>query len=383
MTDTPARLLRLLSLLQTPREWPGSELALRLRVSPRTVRRDVERLRDLGYPVRASMGAAGGYRLVAGAAMPPLLLDDEEAVAIAIGLRGTAGQAVNGVEEASLRALAKLDQVLPSRLRHRVRALSAATVPLPADQGPGVDAETLSVLASAVAGQERVRFRYRAVWGRAGDRSGAWATAGPAGTGSHDEAGADTEPSGRKSGNRSGDEAEDGKELSAAPGGTESQRLVEPHRLVATGRRWYLVAYDNDREDWRVFRVDRVREPQLTGARAEPRSLPAPDAAAYVAASLRGLAPTYRAVATLHAPLAAVAGSLGDAPGDLTAIDEHRCRLHSSADSLEWLALRLATLGCEFTVHEPPELITFLRGLGDRVGRATRPAAGPGLGETP
>jgi predicted DNA-binding transcriptional regulator YafY len=160
MTDTPARLLNLLSLLQTSREWPGSELAERLQVSPRTIRRDIERLRELGYPVEATMGAEGGYRLVAGAAMPPLLLD--EAVAIAVGLRTAAGHAVDGIEEAAVRALAKLEQVLPSRLRYRVGALTAATVPLLTGDGPTVDPEVLTVLAAAIANHERVRFGYRA-----------------------------------------------------------------------------------------------------------------------------------------------------------------------------------------------------------------------------
>jgi len=316
MTDTPARLLNLLSLLQTPREWPGSELAERLEVSPRTIRRDIERLRDLGYPVEATKGAIGGYRLVAGTAMPPLLLDDEEAVAIAVGLRAAAGQAVEGIEEASVRALAKLVQVLPARLRHRVGSLNAATVPLLAGGGPRVDPEVLTVLAAAVAGRERLRFGYRA-----GD-------------------------------------------------GAETRRLVEPHRLVAAGRRWYLVAYDNERDDWRIFRVDRISDPLPTGSRAAPRELPAEDAAAYVAGKLSGLAPSYRAVVTLHVPAEQLAARLGTAAGELEPVDEHRCRLRTRADSLEWLALRLATLGCEFEVHEPPELVVYLRELAGRVTRA-------------
>lgn len=220
MTDTPARLLNLLSLLQTPREWPGSELAARLLVSARTIRRDVDRLRELGYPVEATKGAVGGYRLVAGSAMPPLLLDDEEAVAIAVGLRAGAGHAIEGVEEASVRALAKLEQVLPSRLRHRVSTLQNATIPLTRGDGATVAPQTLTTLAGAVTGQERLRFGYRA-----GD-------------------------------------------------GTESRRLVEPYRLVSTGMRWYLVAYDLGREDWRTFRVDRVSDPFATGARFGPRELP-------------------------------------------------------------------------------------------------------------
>ncbi|MGV9777994.1 helix-turn-helix transcriptional regulator, partial [Streptosporangium sp. NPDC003464] len=277
---------------------------------------DIDRLRELGYPVQATMGAVGGYRLVAGAAMPPLLLDDEEAVAIAVGLRTAAGHPVEGIEEASVRALAKLEQVLPSRLRHRVGALNTATVQLPVSGGPTVAPEDLTVLAAAIANRERLRFGYRA-----GD-------------------------------------------------GTETNRLAEPHRLVAAGRRWYLVAYDNDRDDWRIFRVDRIRQPRPTGARITPRELPADDAAAYVSRKLRSLAPTYRAVATLYAPVEEVARRLGSAPGDLEPIDEHSCRLHSHTDTLEWLAFRLAMLGCEFEVHGPPELAECLRALGGRASRA-------------
>lgn len=316
MSDTPGRLLSLLSLLQTPREWPGSELAERLEVSLRTIRRDVERLRDLGYPVQATMGALGGYRLVAGKALPPLLLDDDEAVAISVGLRTAAGNAINGIEEASVRALTKLEQVLPSRLKYRVGALSAATVALVSAGGPTVDPQSLTLLAAAIANHERVRFGYIA--------------------------------------------RED----------SESERYVEPHRLVAAGRRWYLVAFDNDRADWRLFRVDRIRDPKPTGQRTPPRALPAADAATFVADKLYSSAPTYRAVVTLQLPVREVLGRLGDSPGVLEPINETTCRLHSHADTLEWLAFRVAMLGCEFQVHEPPELIDYVRGLGARVSRA-------------
>ncbi|MBT2383232.1 YafY family protein [Streptomyces sp. ISL-11] len=324
MTDTPARLLNLLSLLQTPREWPGSELAERLGVTTRTIRRDVERLRDLGYPVQATMGAIGGYRLAAGAAMPPLVLDDEEAVAIAVGLRAGAGHAVEGIEEASVRALAKLEQVLPSRLRHRVAALQAATVPLTGGDGATVDPRTLTAMAAAATGHERLRFAYR-----------------------------------------KGD-------------GTRTRRLVEPHRLVSTGRRWYLVAYDIDRTDWRTFRVDRVSEPFATGARFEPRELPAADAAEFMSRSLARLQPTYRVVATLHAPAASVAARLPRSIATPEPLDAETCRLDlTTADSLEWIAFRLALLDCDFEVHEPRELIDHLRGLGARISRAAGcPAVG-------
>ncbi|HEV7973162.1 YafY family protein [Amycolatopsis sp.] len=316
MTDTPARLLNLLSLLQTPREWPGSELAERLAVSPRTIRRDIERLRELGYPVEATMGAEGGYRLVAGAAMPPLLLDDEEAVAIAVGLRVAAGHAVEGIEEAAVRALAKLEQVLPSKLRYRVGALTAATVPMLSGDRPTVDPAVLTVLAAAITNRELARFGYR------------------------------------------------------ANDGVESKRLVEPHKLVSAGRRWYLVAYDNDRDDWRIFRADRIREPRPTGARVAPRELPAADAAAFVTSRMYSLVPTYSADVTLYLPATEVVGRLGDTPGDIEPIDERTCRVRSQTDTLEWLAFRLTMLGCEFEVHEPPELAEYLRALGARVTRA-------------
>ncbi|MET7375831.1 helix-turn-helix transcriptional regulator [Micromonospora arida] len=321
MSDTPARLLGLLSLLQTPREWPGSELATRLGVSLRTIRRDVERLRDLGYPVQATMGAIGGYRLVAGKAMPPLLLDDDEAVAIAVGLRTAAGHAVAGIEEASVRALAKLEQVLPSRLRHRVAALGAATEPLLTWDRPTVDPEQLSALAAAVNNREQLRFTYR-----------------------------------RRD-------------------GVDTERLVEPYKLVSAGRRWYLVGYDNDRDDWRIFRVDRITDLRPTRIRVAARQLPASDAASFMTEKLLELTPVYRAVVTLHAPIERMAGPLGGAGVDLEPIDATSCRLRSNADTLEWLAWRLLALGCDMEVHEPPELIAHLRRIGTRATRAASPSA--------
>lgn len=343
-TDTPARLLQLLSLLQTPREWPGGELADRLGVSRRTVRRDIDRLRDLGYPVQATMGSDGGYRLVAGKAMPPLVLDDEEAVAIAVGLRAGAGHALEGVDEASVRALAKLEQVLPARLRHRVSTLQAATTPLTSGDGASIAPETLTVMASTVAGQERLRFAYR------------------------------------------------------AKDGTESRRLTEPYRLVSTGRRWYLVAYDLDRQDWRTFRVDRVRDPFATGARFAPRELPTGSAAEYLRRSIHGRpdARAYEYDVTIHAPAELVGALLpswlGTPVPDLPDAGERnggggdgnegegtgpggtvggRCRLRgSTSDPVEWVAVRLAMLGHEFSVHEPRELVDCARELSGRLGRA-------------
>ncbi|MFC0601467.1 helix-turn-helix transcriptional regulator [Streptomyces palmae] len=320
MTDTPARLLNLLSLLQTPREWPGGELAERLGVSRRTIRRDIDRLRELGYPVQASMGADGGYRLVAGKAMPPLVLDDEEAVAIAVGLRAGAGHAVEGIEEASVRALAKLEQVLPARLRHRVATLQAATIPLVAAGGDAatVDPHLLSVMAAAITGHERLRFDYR-----------------------------------------SGD-------------GTPSRRQAEPHRLVSTGRRWYLVAYDLDRADWRTFRVDRVTEACPTGARFTPRELPGGRGAAeFVSRSLARLQPDLELDVSFAAPAEFVAARLPATLGVPEPTGRLSCRLRTTAtDSLEWLAVRLALVDCAFTVHTPAVLVDHLADLGTRLREA-------------
>ncbi|MFI9602725.1 helix-turn-helix transcriptional regulator [Streptomyces sp. NPDC052043] len=316
-TDTPARLLQLLSLLQTPREWPGGELAERLGVSRRTVRRDIDRLRELGYPVQATKGSDGGYRLVAGKAMPPLVLDDEEAVAIAVGLRAGAGHAIEGVDEASVRALAKLEQVLPARLRHRVSTLQAATTPLTGGDAASVAPETLTVMASAVAGHERLRFAYRA-----GD-------------------------------------------------GAASRRLTEPYRLVSTGRRWYLVAYDLDRADWRTFRVDRVSEPLATGARFAPRELPTGSAAEYLRQSMYRRQETYTFTVAFAEPVEVVAARLPSWLGAPEPLDAGGCRLRAAVgDKVEWLAVRLAMLDCEFTVLEPEELVWCVRQLGARLTRA-------------
>ncbi|MFH8990868.1 helix-turn-helix transcriptional regulator [Streptomyces sp. NPDC017940] len=316
-TDTPARLLQLLSLLQTPREWPGGELAERLSVSRRTVRRDVDRLRELGYPVQATQGASGGYRLVAGKAMPPLVLDDEEAVAIAVGLRAGAGHAVDGVEEASVRALAKLEQVLPSRLRHRVSALGAATMSLAVGDGARVAPETLTVMASATAGQEQLRFAY---------------------------------------------EAKDG---------TPSRRLTEPHRLVSTGRRWYLVAFDLERQGWRTFRVDRVSEPFATGVRFAPRMLPGGSAEAYVRRSVlarRQESAAYEVDVEFRAPLDRVGGRLPASLGEVVATGAGHCRLRGTVtEPVEWVAARLLWVESDFTVHGPQDLVLRVRELGRRL----------------
>jgi predicted DNA-binding transcriptional regulator YafY len=315
VTETAGRLLTLLSLLQARRDWPGSELAERLEVSGRTVRRDVERLRSLGYPVESITGRAGGYRLRAGTDMPPLLLDDEEAVAMAVGLRTAARASVTGIEETSVRALVKLEQVLPAHLRRRVRALQSATLTLPAG-GPTVDPQSLTVIAAACRDSECVRFAYR-------NRDGA-----------------------------------------------ESRREVEPHSLVNLGRRWYLVAWDRARRDWRTFRLDRLQRPASTGVRFASREPPAKDAAAYVAENLSSAPARYEARVTLHAP----AEEIRDVSylwGSLEPIDDRSCEYRTGDDDLDSLALRVAMLGVEFHVEEPPELVERLRAVAGRLDRAS------------
>jgi len=316
MTETSGRLLKLLSLLQARRDWPGGELAGRLEVSGRTIRRDVERLRDLGYPVKASTGPAGGYRLHAGTAMPPLLLDDDEAVAIAVGLRTAAGASVTGIEETSIRALVKLEQVLPAHLRRRVNALQSMTATLPAS-GPTVDPQALTAIAGACRDRERLRFAYRA----------------------RDE--------------------------------TRTSRLVEPHALVNLGRRWYLVAWDCDRQAWRTFRVDRLARPAAGGARFAPRKLPGKDPAAYVAANLSGAPARYNARVTLHAAASELTERFQQHLwGNIRAIDERTCEYLTSDDSVDWLAMRIGMLGVDFEVHEPPELVERVAMLAARLARA-------------
>lgn len=311
--ETSARLLRLLSLLQSRRDWTGPELAERLEVTARTVRRDVERLRALGYPVHATPGTAGGYRLGAGAALPPLLLDDDEAIAVALCLRTGAGGSVEGIEETSLRALAKLEQVLPSRLRRRAQAMEAVAVARPASLPGTVAQDVLTAIGAACRDHERLRFDYR------------------------------------------------------AHGGTASRRTVEPHSLVHHGRRWYLLAWDTDRQDWRTFRVDRIDPRSPTGPRFAPRRPPA-DAASYVARGVTSRAYRHQAVVVVHAPAEAVAEYAGYATVESAGPDS--CVLRTGSESLDALAVYIGMLGVDFEVREPPELAERLRVVADRLARA-------------
>jgi predicted DNA-binding transcriptional regulator YafY len=314
--ETSARLLRLLSVLQTRRDWTGPQLAERLGVTTRTIRNDVERLRDLGYPVTAVPGVGGGYRLGVGAALPPLLLDDDEAVAVAIGLRTAAGGTVAGIEDSSVHALAKLQRLLPSRLRHRVSALAVAMVSLPG-AGPSVDADTLTAIAAASRDHERLRFDYR----------------------THD--------------------------------GEGSVRLTEPHRLVHAGRRWYLLAWDVDRRDWRTFRVDRIVLRLPAGPRFAPREISEDEVADRLSRGLATATWHYRARVTVHAPAAVIASRL---PAAITVepVDERTCVIEVGSDSAHMLALNLGMLDADFRIDESaaPELAASLRALSARYTRA-------------
>lgn len=311
MLNTSARLLRLLTLLESRREWPGKELAGRLEISPRTVRNDVARLRELGYPVEASPGVAGGYRLASGAAMPPLLLEDDEAVAVAVALRSSAGGGIAGIEETAVRALIKLEQVFPARLRRRVNALQAYTVAVTPSKGPTVDLHALATIAAACRDNETMRFDYR----------------------KHD--------------------------------GSESGRSVEPYRLVHLGRRWYLVAWDRDRRGWRTFRVDRMHPRLPNGPHFTPRDLPAEDIADYVMRNVRSAPVKYESRVIVNAPAQAI---LERVPQEIVVepLDDDRCVVHARSNTIEMLALYLGMMDADFTVTEPPELIERLNVLAGR-----------------
>jgi predicted DNA-binding transcriptional regulator YafY len=306
MSETSARLLSLLSLLQARRDWPGQLLAERLEVSPRTVRRDVDRLRDLGYPVRATKGPDGGYRLDAGADLPPLLFDDDQAIAVAVALQ-TATTTVAGIEEGALRALATVRQVMPARLRQRVDALQVTTVDKYADtRRTAVDSEQLIAIGTAVRAHEVLRFDY------------------------------------------------------ASPGASDEEwvppRKVEPHHLVTWGGRWYLVGWDLDRKDWRTFRVDRMTPKTPTGPRFSPRELPAPDVATYISSRFKsGDQLTCRGEAILQAKASDIAQWAGR--GALVEeVTPTSCRLSLTAWSWTGLAATFGMFECDLEFVGPQEL---------------------------
>jgi predicted DNA-binding transcriptional regulator YafY len=333
MANTSSRTLRLLSLLQNHRYWPGAELAGRLGVSPRTLRRDVDRLRELGYPVHAQRGADGGYQLAAGAALPPLVVDDDEAVALAVGLHlaaqgagGPAQTAQGALAEASARALAKVTQVMPSRLRRRAEAVTAMTQPAtwqPARHASSaVSPAVLAATALACRDAERVRFGY------------------------------------------------------TAAGGEQTRRHVEPHRLVALDGRWYLAGYDLDRQDWRSFRLDRIGgPPQPTGARFRPREVPGGDAAAYVRASASARPAGQEVIAIVDAAAATVRQRIGPW-ATVTELGPHRCRVTMTPpEGSDWALVALGVTGADFRLVSPPELAGRVRDWAARFTRASQLAS--------
>ncbi|WP_067713193.1 helix-turn-helix transcriptional regulator [Nocardia yamanashiensis] len=320
MPDVTRRMLDLLTQLQTGRRWTGEELAARLAVSPRTIRRDVERLRDYGYPVTTRPGPSGFYQLVAGRTLPPLVLDDDEAVATLVALTvlgATTGDQRTDIGVAADRAFGKLDQFLPKRLRPRVSALRETLEAAP-EPTPLVDPEALATLALAAAHRELVTFDY------------------------------------------------------TGAAGSTARRRVEPYRQVHLHLRWYLLAWDVERADWRTFRLDRISGIQSTAASFTPRPLPDRSAADYLRAELT--APRHRAVLTVAAPAALVADRLKFQDCEIEPLEGGRCRILTHVDSFEWLVLNIAFLDADFHIDEPPQFRTRARELGERLLRAGLPS---------
>jgi predicted DNA-binding transcriptional regulator YafY len=317
VADQTVRVLRLLALLTSARSWRGEDLAARLGVTTRTVRRDVERLRELGYRVDAAPGPAGGYVLGPGTDLPPLLLDEEAAVTVAVALHLAASGAVGSAEEAAVRATSAVEQVLPARLRRRVAALQSATVSLPGG-GPAVEAGLLGVLALACRDGARLRFSYT-------DRDG-----------------------------------------------TGSRRHVEPYRLVCAGRRWYLVARDLDRDDWRSFRVDRMTDVYARTWHFRPRT--APDAATYVQEGVASRVYRFQARFLVHAPADTVRRQIPASAAVVQRRGSDLCEVLSGADSLDFVLMHVVLLGHDFEVLEPPQLASRCRALAQRLLSAVPPA---------
>ncbi|MEV5599178.1 WYL domain-containing protein [Streptomyces sp. NPDC052496] len=352
MAETSARLLLLLSLFQSRREWPGQVLAERLEVSPRTVRRDIGRLRELGYPVRVTKGPGGAYRLDAGAKIPPLLFDDEQAIAVAVALQ-TAPSTVAGLGEAAARALATVRQVMPERLRRRVDSVRVTSIDNAWDlAAPPVDSRVLLAVGAAVRHCEVLTFDYAD--GLDGP-DGADSPDGPDGLDGPDGPGSPGSPD--------------------SPDGPELSFRVEPHHLVMWSGRWYLVAWEVRRCRWRTFRVDRVTPHAPTGLRFAPRELPGADVAAFVVGQLdRGDVPEQWAChgeVILDAPAAVVARW---APGGAVVeeVAPDRCRLGLGAWSWPGLAALIGTFGCDIEVIGPPELAAACEELAHRYAAAAR-----------
>jgi predicted DNA-binding transcriptional regulator YafY len=315
MLKTSARLLRLLWLLQSRRYWSGAELSERVAVDARTLRRDIDRLRELGYAVEASPGVGGGYQLKAGSSLPPVLLDDEEAVTVAVAVRAAASS-VGKMEEAAVRLLAKLDQLLPMRVRRRASALHSVTISLArSETAPSI--ELLTQVACACRDHLKLRLHYR-------DRAG-----------------------------------------------NATSRAVEPLRLAHTGRLWYLVAWDCERADWRTFRIDRVQRLGSTGPQFTPRDFPG-DIGAYVSRSIRQVPYRYRMRIKLQGSVTELAKRIPSWCGVLEALDDEYCTLGTGADSIEALAAQVILTGADFEILEAPECMAELREIAVKLERATR-----------
>jgi predicted DNA-binding transcriptional regulator YafY len=317
MLRTSVRVLRLLTVLQARRSWSGADLAEQLDVTPRTLRRDVDRLRDLGYPVQSTTGTAGGYSLGQGAFLPPLMLDDDEGVAVAVALHVAAGSSVTGIEGASQRAMAKLERVLPERLRRRSKSLRSSLLRL-AEAGPTVELASVAALAAACAANRGVAFVYR----------------------DH--------------------------------GGVSTKRSVEPHRVVHMDRRWYLVAWDTAKRGWRTFRVDRIAPPIAETAHFTPRDAPDSDLATYVTRAVSSGPYRHSVRVVLHAATDAMRARISPSEGLLEAIDDRSCRLIFGTNSFVTTAAWLAGLDVDFAIEEPHELALHVRRLAARFGRAAK-----------
>jgi predicted DNA-binding transcriptional regulator YafY len=313
---TSTRVLELLGLLQNRRHWPGGELARRLGVSQRTLRRDVDGLQELGYPITTTRGTGGGYQLGPGAALPPLVLSEDEAAAVVMGLKEIASGAHPAPGDAALSAMAKIVQVLPVRIRHRVDSLRSVAIS-PERRATVTDVASLTTVALACRDAETLAFGYRTRDGRVAGRT------------------------------------------------------THPHRIVSVDNRLYLIAWDLDRGDWRIFRVDRIDGPRRTGTTFAPRRLPADDPVGYVRAQISSMPARYRVHATVQAPAERVRDEIAHY-GTVEPVDDASCRVYIAADSLDWATFCIGALEAPVVVHGPPEAVEYMRDWGRRLTAGTR-----------
>lgn len=315
--STSTRAFELLGLLQSRRHWPGEELARRLGVSQRTLRRDIDGLQELGYPITTTRGTGGGYQLSPGASLPPLVLSEDEATAVVMGLKEVASGIYPTSGEAAVSAMAKIVQVLPVRIRRRIDSLrGVATLGVDRQRTSITDVASLTTVALACRDNEALRFSYR------------------------------------------------------ARDGQVSQRSVHPHRTVIVDYRLYLIAWDLDRSDWRTFRIDRIDNPVRSGKKFAPRQLPESDPLEYVHRQIRSMPARYPVRATVQAPTGRVKREFAQY-GSVEPIDDTSCEVYIPAESLDWAAFCLAAIGAPFLVHSPPEAIAYMRGWGERLTAAT------------